>query len=100
MVDSNPLFFDVRIFNPYAPSNWSSPYHQHECAKRREYEERVCEVEHASFSPLVFSTAGGMGASTTVAYKRLTFLLSAKWKTPYSRVMSWFLPIALSHHVH
>ena len=82
-------FFDVRIFNPYAPSNWSNPYRQHECAKRREYEERVREVEHASFSPLVFSTSGGMGASTTVAYKRLAFLLSAKWKTPYSRVMSW-----------
>jgi len=57
--------------------------------KRREYEERVREVEHASFNPLVFSTSGGMGASTTVAYKRLSFLLSAKWKTPYGRVMSW-----------
>jgi len=50
-------FFDVRIFNPYAPSNWSNPYRQHECAKHREYEEWVCEVEHASFSPLVFSTS-------------------------------------------
>ena len=31
--------FDVRIFNPYAPSNRSNPYRQHECAKRRAYEE-------------------------------------------------------------
>jgi len=82
-------FFDVRIFNPYAPSNQSNPYWKHECAKRREDEEQVREVEHASFSPLVFSISGGMGASTTVAYKGLAFLLSAKWKTPYSRVMSW-----------
>ena len=47
------------------------------------------EVEHGNFSPLVFSTSGGMGASTTVAYKRLAFLLSCKWKSPYCRVMSW-----------
>ena len=47
------------------------------------------EVEHGNFSPLVFSTSGGMGASTAVAYKRLAFLLSCKWKSPYCRVMSW-----------
>jgi len=44
-------FFDVRIFNPYAPSKRSNPYRQHECAKRRAYKERVCEIEHTSFSP-------------------------------------------------
>ena len=38
---------------------------------------------------LFFSTSGGMGASTTVAYKCLAFLLSCKWKSPYCRVMSW-----------
>ena len=85
-----PTFFDVRIFNPYAPSNRCNPYTgQHETSKRRQYEERVREVEHGNFSPLVFSTSGGMGASTTVAYKRLAFLLSCKWKSPYCRVMSW-----------
>ena len=86
----NLLFFDVRIFNPYAPSNRCNPYRQHETSKRRQYKERVREVEHGNFSPLVFSTSGGMGASTTVAYKRLAFLLSCKWKSPYCRrVMSW-----------
>ena len=57
-----PTFFDVRIFNPYAPSNRCNPYRQHETSKRRQYEERVREVEHGNFSPLVFSTSGGMGA--------------------------------------
>ena len=83
-----PTFFDVRIFNPYAPSNHCNPYCQHETLKRRQYEERVQEVEHGNFSPLVFSTSGGMGASTTAAYKYLAFLLSRKWKSPYCRV-SW-----------
>jgi len=67
----------------------NNTYRQHECAKRRAYEERVREIEHAHFSPLVFSISGGMGPSTTVTYKRLAFLLSVKWKTPYCRVMSW-----------
>ena len=46
-------FFDVRVFNPYAPSNKTLPtatcYRRHEREKRRKYEERIREVEHASF---------------------------------------------------
>jgi len=80
-------FFDVRIFNPFAPSNRSNPYRQHEAAKRRQYEERVKEIKHGSFSPLIFSASGGMSASTGVFYKRLAFLFSTKWKTPYPDVI-------------
>ena len=36
-----------------------------------QYEERVREIEHGSFSPLVFSTAGGMGPIATTVYKRI-----------------------------
>ena len=36
-----PTFFDVRIFNPYVPSNRCNPYRQHETSKRLQYEERV-----------------------------------------------------------
>ena len=97
-----PTFFDVRIFNPYAPSNRCNPYRQYKTSKFHQYEERVREVEYGNFSPLVFSTSGGMGASTTVAYKCLAFLLSCKWKSPYCRVMSWLrchLGFSLLHSV-
>ena len=30
-------------------------------AKKREYNERILEVENGSFTPLVFGTNGGMG---------------------------------------
>ena len=30
--------------------------------KRRQYEQRVGEVEHGHFTPLVFTATGGMGA--------------------------------------
>ena len=79
-------FFDVRMFNPLAPSNQSNPYRQHEAAKRRQYEECVREIEHGSFSPLIFSASGGMSASTAFVYKHLA---STKWKTPYSEVIHW-----------
>ena len=51
-------FFDVRVFNPFAPSNRQSSlaaaYRLHERLKKRHYERRIREVEHSSFTPLVF----------------------------------------------
>ena len=75
-------FFDIRVFNPCAQSNKSSSltatYRRHELEKRRSYDQRIREVEHGTFTPLVFSTTGGMGKAATVFYKRLASLLSDK----------------------
>ena len=42
-------FFDVRVFNPFAPSNRhssiASSYRHHESLKKRHYEQRIREVE-------------------------------------------------------
>ena len=68
-------FFDVCVFHPNAPSYWKmqlpSAYRLHERQKQRSYDQRVREVEHGSFTPLVFSTSGGMGKCASVTYKRL-----------------------------
>ena len=62
-------YFDVRIFNPHAPSNrqqcLASTYRKHERIKIRAYEQRVREVEHGSFTPLVMSLTGGCGNQTS-----------------------------------
>ena len=50
------------------------------------YEERVREIEHGSFSPLVFSTAGGMGPIATTVYKRIASLIADKRQEPYSTI--------------
>ena len=72
--------FDVRIFNPfaqsYANSFISKCYRKHELDKKRGCKVRVREIEHGSFSPLVFSTAGGMGPIATTVYKRITSLIA------------------------
>jgi hypothetical protein len=46
-------------------------------------------VEHASFSPLIFSTSAGMGKSTSIVYKRLAHLLSVKRDEPYCSTIRW-----------
>ena len=51
--------------------------------------QRIRDVEMSSFTPLVFSIFGGMSKLTTVAYKRLADLLSAKRNEPYNQVISW-----------
>ena len=57
-------FFDVRVCHPNADSCRDlSPkeiYRQHENENKRQYASRVMEVEQGTFTPLVFTTTGGM----------------------------------------
>ena len=77
-------FLDVRVFNPHAPSNRQSQLSAtYERIKKRAYEQRVMEVEHASFTPLVFAATGGMANEATHFYKRLASHLATKWDQPY-----------------
>ena len=86
-------FFDVRVFNSLAPSNSTqsipATYKKHEREKKREYGARVREVEHGCFTPLVFSSTGGLGHEAKIVYKRIASLLSTKWERPYSSVLTW-----------
>ena len=86
-------FFDVRVFNPFAPSNRHSSiaatYRQHERVKKRQYEQRIREIEHSSFTSLVFSTTGGLAPAATTFYKRLASMLAEKWNQPYSSTIGW-----------
>ena len=90
---SQDAFFDVQVFYPNASSNrstvTSSAYRRHEQAKKREYGQQVREVEHGVFTPLVFSTTGGMGREATTFYKRLADGISLKRQHPYTTVMGW-----------
>ena len=86
-------FFDVRVFNPCARSNrqasLQSTYRRHKQEKKQQYEQRIREVEHSTFTPLVLSTTGGMGRAATTFFKRLAAMLSEKRDVPYSKMMGW-----------
>ena len=86
-------FFDVRVFNPFVQSHQKTSltqcYRRQEQDKRRHYEKCVREIEHGSFSPLVFTMTGGMGATTTVVYKRIASRIAEKYDKPYSQTLHW-----------
>ena len=86
-------FFDVKVFNPnaqsYRQSSLESCFRCEENAKKQKYEQRIVEVEHGSFTPLVFSTSGGMGNLASTFYKRLASLLSEKRREAYSSTLDW-----------
>ena len=86
-------YFDVRIFNPHAPSNrqqcLAGTYRKYDRIKIRAYEQRVREVEHGSFTALVISLSGGCGNAASVCYKRLVSMLAEKWNQPYSSTLAW-----------
>ena len=69
-------FFDVRICHPnadpYRDMDPNQIYRQHETEKKRQYASRILEVEQATFTPLVFSTTGGMGAECKRYHSRLS----------------------------
>ena len=54
-----------------------------------EYGRRVREIEHASFTPLVFTTGGGMAPEAMVFFKRLASLLSEKRSESFACVLGW-----------
>ena len=85
--------FNVRVFHPNAPSyhqtRVTSLFRQHELEKKREYGDRILNVDYESFTPLVFSTFGGLGKEDTIFYNRLADLLSQKHNTSYNQTLSW-----------
>ena len=62
---------------------------KHENIKKRAYEQRVREIEHVSFTPLVMSLTGGLGNAATICYKRLASLLASKHEQAYCSTMTW-----------
>ena len=91
--DRNRAFFDIRVFSPFAQSyrntTLSQCYKKNEQEKKRAYDQRIRDVEHGSFSPLVFSTSGGMGPTANVVYKRLASMIAQKHDKTYSKTLHW-----------
>ena len=86
-------FFDVRVCHPNAESYKDQEPQQiypiHENDKKRLYSRRVLDVEHGAFTPLVFTTTGGMGKECIRYHSRLAQLIAAKKGEQYSQTISW-----------
>ena len=79
--------------HPNAPSyigkDLATVYKQHESAKKRTYNERIIQIEKGSFTPIVFSTFGGMGIEAERYHKRLAQLISVKRNERYDAVINY-----------
>ena len=86
-------FFDIRIFDPMAPchSNLTleAAHVRNEREKIRMYEERILNVDRGSFSPLTFTTSGGMGPRSKTFYARLAEVMAEKKQQPKSCIVAW-----------
>ena len=75
-------FFDVRVFDlnamRYRNKELKRCYESNEDEKKKKYNQRVLQVENATFSPLVFSTHGGMGRECRTFYQRLSEMVADK----------------------
>jgi hypothetical protein len=85
-------FFDMRVFYPFASSyrrqKLSDLHRNAEKAKKREYGQRVAEIEDADFTPMVMSSTGGMGAEMQIALKHLANKIAEKRKARYPLIVT------------
>ena len=84
-------FFDVRVFNPSAPSYKSTPlsqfYIRHEHEKQCAYEQCVREIKMGPHATC-FNISSGMSKVVILAHKWLASLLFYRWNEPYSIIIS------------
>ena len=86
-------FFDIRVFDPVVPSHahqsLDRAHSKQENENCRQYEDRILHVEHASFTPLVFTIVVAMSECTKKFFRRLWEMLAEKRLQPKSIVSSW-----------
>ena len=85
-------FFDIRVTHPNSPSYHSKSLEAicelHENEKKNAYNDRVLNIEKASFCPLVFTTSGGMAPECAKVNKRLAEMIAQKRREPYHIVIN------------
>ena len=87
-------FFDVRVCHPNAESyrdlEPQQIYRLHENEKKcRQYPSRVLDVEHGTFTALIFTITGGMGKEGLNYHSRLAELIAIKKGEDYTKTISW-----------
>ena len=86
-------YFDVRVTNPDNSSQQNKSLkavlRNHEMEKKRHYNRRIMEVEHGTFTPLVFTTTGVMSHECTIFHKALAEKISKKKGDTYQDIMRY-----------
>ena len=89
----NRNFSDIKVFNPlskcYSNQTLKSSHKSNEAVKKRAYGERILNVEHGSFTPLVFSCLGGMSVECAHFFNQLADKYGEKHNLSSSKARTW-----------
>ena len=86
-------YFDVRITNVNADSQKNQSIakilKKHENEKKRNYNSRIMNIEHGTFTPLIFAINGGVGPECVKFHQHLADRIALKSGDRYETVLSW-----------
>ncbi|XP_063852106.1 uncharacterized protein LOC135099522 [Scylla paramamosain] len=86
---SNPHHLVKEFLEAIQHHPTAAAHRKNEQEKIRAYGERIQHVDQGSFTPLVFTTSGGMGSKAQCFYSRLADLMAEKKHQPRSHVVAW-----------
>ena len=61
---------------------------RHEQEKKRQYNHRIMNIEHGTFTPLVFSVSGVMGKECSMFHKHMAEKIAKKTEERYERIIT------------
>ena len=87
-------FIDIQVFNPNAKTNIemgeiNKMHSNQEDKKKKDYNQRVIQVEKGTFSPAIFSCNGGASKETNKLLKLIAGKLAEKLGEEYSVTISF-----------
>ena len=86
-------FFDIRLTNTNSDSqSHFSPdkiFRKHQQEKKRQYNQRILNVEHETFTPLIFSINGGEGSECSAYHKHIAVKIASKTNNRFEQVITW-----------
>ena len=90
--DAQNAYFDIRVTNNSSESQKHLPIKtilmKHEKEKKRSYNSRIMNVEHGTFTPLVFSVLGAEGPETSTFHRCIATKIASKTEGRYEKVLS------------
>ena len=91
--DGAMAFFDVRVFNPFAKTHINSKieanFKLNETQKKNDYNQRVIDIEHGSFTPIVMTAYGGFSRETEKFMSHLIVKIAEKKDVPLSCIANY-----------
>ena len=83
---------DVRITNTNSASQHNVKTEKvllrHEKEKKREYNRRIMNIEHGTFTSLVFSVSGVLGKECSMFHKHMAEKIAKKFNESYEKVIT------------